>query len=256
MKKTKKTKNNDKRDNHILILGASSDIAQELARLYAEEGFSLYLASRDVNFLRRLTNDLNIRYGTEAKPLFFDATSYETHSEFYQKLTPKPLGAVVAFGYLGNQLKAQNDFNEARKIIETNFLGAVSILEIIAKDFEERKAGFIIGISSVAGERGRQSNYIYGAAKAAFSIYLQGLRNRLYQSGISVLTVKPGFVETKMTAAMKLPKILTAKPFQVAQDIFKAWKKDKDEIYSLWFWRYLMFLIRLIPESIGKRLNW
>ncbi|NPA49113.1 MAG: SDR family oxidoreductase [Thermodesulfobacteria bacterium] len=242
--------------DYILILGAGSDIAQELARLYAEEGYNLYLASRNLNLLERLAKDLEIRYQIKAKPLFFDATSYETHSGFYQKLEPKPLGVVVAFGYLGDQLKAQKDFNEARKIIETNFLGAVSILEIIAKDFEERKAGFIIGISSVAGERGRQSNYIYGAAKAAFSIYLQGLRNRLYRSGISVLTVKPGFVETKMTASMKLPKLLTASPVRVAQDIIKAWHKKKDEIYTLWIWRYIMFLIRMIPENIGKRLEW
>ncbi len=242
--------------DYILILGAGSDIAQELAKLYAEEGYNLYLTSRNLDLLERLAKDLQIRYQIDAKPLFFDATSYETHSEFYQKLTPKPLGAVVAFGYLGDQLKAQKDFNEARKIIETNFLGAVSILEIIANDFEERKAGFIIGISSVAGERGRQSNYIYGAAKAAFSIYLQGLRNRLYRSGVSVLTVKPGFVDTKMTASMKLPKLLTASPAKVAHDIIKAWHKKKDEIYTLWFWRYIMLLIRMIPENIGKRLGW
>ncbi len=243
-------------EHYILILGAGSDIAQELAKLYAEEGYNLYLASRNLDFLKRMAKDLETRYEIKAKPLYFDAVSYETHQEFYASLDPAPLGVVVAFGYLGDQTLAQKDFAEARRIIETNFLGAVSILEIAAADFENRGAGFIIGISSVAGDRGRQSNYIYGAAKAAFSIYLQGLRNRLYKSGISVLTVKPGFVSTKMTEHMSLPKLLTATPYKVAKDIWKAWRKDKDEIYTLWFWRYIMLLIKLVPEGIGKRLGW
>jgi len=159
------------------------------------------------------------------------------------------------FGYLGEQAVAQSDFSEAQKIIDTNYTGAVSILNIVADDFEQRKSGAIIGISSVAGDRGRQSNYIYGSAKAALTAYLSGLRNRLAKSKLQVMTVKPGFVRTKMTANLPLPGPVTAKPHQVANDVFKAYRKQNDVIYTLWMWRYLMLVVRHIPEAIFKRMS-
>ncbi len=162
---------------------------------------------------------------------------------------------MLAFGYLGDQSRAQKDFQEARQIIETNFLGAVSILEVIARDFAHRGHGFIIGMSSVAGERGRQSNYIYGAAKGALSIYLSGLRNRLHNRGVRVITVLPGFIRTKMTEHLDLPEKLMAEPEDVAEDIFRAYKKRKEIVYSKWFWRWIMKIIKLIPERVFKRLN-
>ena len=128
-------------------------------------------------------------------------------------------------------------------------------MNIIANDFEQRRSGTIIGISSVAGDRGRQSNYLYGSAKAALTTYLSGLRNRLARSNVHVVTVKPGFVRTKMTSGLALPGPLTAKPERVAADIFDAYQKRGDQLYTLWPWRYLMFIIRNIPEPVFKRLR-
>ena len=129
------------------------------------------------------------------------------------------------------------------------------MLNIIANDFENRKSGFIIGISSVSGERGRKSNYMYGAAKASFTAYLSGLRNRLHSSNISVLTVNPGFVDTKMTKGMDLPKILTTLPKDVAEDIYNAQQKGKDVLYTKWLWKWIMFFIRNIPEFKFKKMS-
>ncbi|WP_461833464.1 SDR family oxidoreductase, partial [Desulfothermus sp.] len=193
-------------ENYLLILGANSDIAKATAHRFAKEGYNLYLASRDIEKLEVIARDIEVRYKVKVKPLYFDALDYLSHQRFYESLHPRPKGVVCAVGYLGNQIKAQSDFEEAKKIIGTNFTGCVSILNIIANDFEKRKYGFIVGISSVAGDRGRKSNYIYGSAKAAFTTYLSGLRNRLFKTGVHVITVKPGFVQTKMTQGMNLPK--------------------------------------------------
>jgi hypothetical protein len=162
---------------------------------------------------------------------------------------------VLSFGYLGDQLKAEDEFKEAQNIIDSNFVGAVSILEPIAADFEKRGHGLIIGISSVAGERGRRSNYFYGAAKGALTIYLSGLRSRLSKRKIRVITVLPGFIQTKMTEHLELPERLSAKPEEVADDIYRAYKKGKDIIYTKWFWKWIMAVIKSIPEKIFKRLT-
>lgn len=239
---------------HLLVLGANSDIALAIARLFAQvESATLYLASRNMERLTRKAKDLEIRYQIRAVPLYFDATDYASHQKFYGTLDPKPDGVILAFGYLGLQERAQQDFQEAKSVVETNYLGAVSILEIIASDFEKRGFGFIIGISSVAGERGRQSNYIYGSAKGALTVYLGGLRNRLFKHNVHVLTVLPGFVRTRMTEGLELPGMLTAEPEDVAEDVYKAYKKGKDIIYSKWFWRFIIRITTAIPETIFKR---
>lgn len=241
---------------YLLVLGANSYIAQAIARKFAEtEKANLYLASRKLSLLQKKARDIEIRYAVKAVPLFFDATDYGSHIEFYNRLDPKPEGVVLAFGYLGDQELAQRNFHEAKRIIETNFLGAVGILEVIAADFEKRGHGFFIGISSTAGDRGRQSNYIYGSAKSALSTYLSGLRNRLYAKNIPVMTVLPGFVRTKMTDNLKLPGLLTADPEEVAEDVYKGYKKGRDIIYTKWFWRWIMFIVRAIPEKVFKRTN-
>jgi len=242
-------------EKYLLILGANSDIANAIAHKFAQEGYNLYLASRDTEKLKVNAKDIEVRYNVKVKYFYFDALNYSSHKQFYQNLPLKPEGVVCAFGYLGDQKKAQTDFKEVKQIINTNFTGCVSILNIIANDFEQRKRGFIIGISSVAGDRGRKSNYIYGSAKAGFTVYLSGLRNRLSKAGVQVITVKPGFVQTKMTQNMKLPKILTAKPQEVAEDIYKAMKKRKDVVYTKWMWQYIMLIIKLIPEKIFKKMS-
>jgi decaprenylphospho-beta-D-erythro-pentofuranosid-2-ulose 2-reductase len=241
---------------NLLILGANSDVAYATAQQFAANlKADLFLASRNLELLEKKARDLEIRYAVKARAMVFDAADTAAHKAFYQSLDPKPDGVITAFGYLGDQTLAQTDFQEALKVIETNFIGAASILEIVAADFQRRGQGFIIGISSVAGERGRQSNYFYGAAKGAFSIYLSGLRNRLSKHRVRVITVLPGFIQTKMTQSLTLPALLTALPEQVAADIFAAYHKSKDVVYTRWFWRWIMVVIKTIPESLFKRLS-
>jgi len=241
--------------SYILIVGASSDIAKAVAREYAKNGYDLYLAGRDIDRLKDFKRDVEVRTQRDIRLLELDILDFDTHKSFYDSLEPKPLGVISAVGYLGNQKKAQRDFKEAKKIIDTNYTGVVSLFNIIANDFESRRSGFIVGISSVAGDRGRKSNYIYGSAKAGLSAYLSGLRNRLYESQVQVLTVKPGFVATKMTEGMDLPPKLTATPKEVAKDIFDAQQSGKDVIYTKWFWRYIMMIIGLIPEWKFKKMS-
>jgi short-subunit dehydrogenase len=159
------------------------------------------------------------------------------------------------FGYLGDQSKAETNWEEARRIIDTNYTGCVSILNVVAEAYAKKGAGTIVGISSVAGDRGRQSNYIYGSAKAGFTAYLSGLRNRLFKQKVNVITVKPGFVNTKMTAGLKLPPGLTAQPDQVAKRVGAAVSSGKSVVYVLPIWALVMLVIRCLPEFIFKRLK-
>ena len=163
-------------------------------------------------------------------------------------------GAIIAFGYLGQQSKAIHDFAEGQAILNCNFVGACSALAECANYFEAKKKGFIVGISSVAGDRGRQSNYYYGAAKGGLTTFLEGLRNRLYPAGVHVMTVKPGFVDTGMTFG-KPGLFLVASPEAVGEAIGKAIAKGKSTLYVPWFWRYIMWIIKAIPETIFKRLK-
>ena len=234
--------------SYVLIIGAKSDIAKATAREYAKNGYDLYLAARNVEKLTDFAQDITTRTEKKVKLIEFDILAFESHQAFYKNLKEKPLGVISAVGYLGDQEKAQKDFTEVKRIIDTNYTGVVSLFNIIANDFEQRRSGFIVGISSVAGDRGRKSNYIYGSAKAALTAYLSGLRNRLYDAQVTVLTVKPGFVATKMTADMDLPEKLTAQPENVAQDIFKAQQSGKDVLYTKWIWKWVMLVIQIIPE--------
>jgi len=239
----------------VLIIGASSDMAKAVARKYAAEGYDLLLAGRNLDELALFATDIRIRYSVAVESLSFDVLDFESHQTFYEGIETKPEGVVVAVGYLGDQALSQKVFSEAQLIINTNYTGIVSILNIIADDFETRKHGFVIGISSVAGDRGRKSNYQYGSAKAALTAYLSGLRNRLYASKVHVLTVKPGFVNTQMTQDMDLPAPLTLEPESVAEDIYKAQQKQRDILYTKWIWRWIMKIIVLIPELVFKRLS-
>lgn len=241
--------------SYVLIIGAKSDIAKATAREYAKHGYDLYLAARDVNELKAFANDISIRTQQNIKLLELDILDYKSHQTFYDELEEKPFGVISAVGYLGDQEKAQSDFNEAKKIMDTNYTGVVSLFNIIADDFVERRNGFIVGISSVAGDRGRKSNYLYGSAKAALTAYLSGLRNRLYEAQVQVLTVKPGFVATKMTEDMDLPEKLTAQAEEVAEAIYTAQQKGKSVIYTKWIWKYIMLFIKMIPEWQFKRMS-
>lgn len=239
--------------SYILIIGAKSDIAKATAREYAKHGYDLYLAARNSDELKEFADDVTVRTQRMVKLVELDILEYKSHQNFYRNLEDKPLGVISAIGYLGEQEKAQADFTEAQQIMDANYTGVVSLFNIIADDFEKRKSGFIVGISSVAGDRGRKSNYIYGSAKAALTTYLSGLRNRLYDSQVYVLTVKPGFVATKMTKEMDLPEKLTAQPEEVAEDIYKAQQKGKSVLYTKWIWKWVMLIIKNIPEYIFKK---
>jgi len=240
----------------VLILGATSAIARATAVAFAARGATLFLASRDKEELQRIAADIHLRYGVEVNHGIFDAEATDTHESFFKSVVavmPNLSGVVLAFGYLGDQ-QAARDFRVGEKVIACNFTGAVSILSHCANYFENLQSGFIIGVSSVAGDRGRQSNYVYGAAKGALSLYLQGLRNRLYKSGVRVITIKPGFVDTAMTYG--LPGLfLVAAPQSVAQRIVRALDKSADVVYLPRFWRYIMLVIKHIPEPIFKRMK-
>ena len=240
----------------VLILGATSAIARATAAAFAARGDALYLASRDLDELQRLATDLRLRHGVEVRYGLFDAEAISTHETFFQSVTeemPNLSGVVLAFGYLGDQ-QAARDFNVGAKIIAANFTGAASILSYCANYMEPLQRGFIIGIASVAGDRGRQSNYVYGAAKGALGLYLQGLRNRLFASGVRVITIKPGFVDTAMTYG--LPGLfLVASPQDIGERIVASLGKSADVVYLPWFWRYIMLIIKHIPEPIFKRMK-
>jgi short-subunit dehydrogenase len=237
----------------VLIIGSKSDIGRAIARAYASDGYDLYLASRDASDNQDFAKDIQIRFDRQAECIELDILDYKAHRSCYEALDEKPVGVVTAVGYYGNQDSAQSEFLEARKIIDTNYTGIVSFLNVVADDFETRGSGFIVGITSVAGDRGRKANYIYASSKAALSTYLSGLRNRLSRANVQVLTVKPGYVNTKMTAGMDLPGALTVQPGYVAKAIINAQKRNRNVIYVHWTWRWIMLVIRNIPEVIFKK---
>jgi hypothetical protein len=240
---------------YVLIIGAKSDMAKEIARVYAKNGYGLYLAGRSIHKLEKFRNDIKIRSNVPIELKKFDITEFHSHQDFFKSLNPKPYGTILVAGYMANQKECETDFTKSFNTINVNFTGAISILNIIANDLQINKEGFIIGVSSTAGDRGRKVNYIYGSSKAGFSTYLSGLRNRLYESNVKVLTVKPGYVNTKMTEHLDLPKILTSEPKEVAEDIFKAQQKGKDILYTKRIWKLIMSIVKHIPEWKFKRMK-
>lgn len=240
-----------------LILGATSAIARATARELAAGGHALTLAGRDLAELQRDAADLRLRYGVAVFVTPFDAEDFTHHGDFLTQVVAQGgglEGVVLAFGYLGEQSRAAEELSETLAILQRNYVGAVSILNRCAAYLAEQGTGNIIAISSVAGDRGRQSNYIYGSAKGGLSVYLQGLRNAMFHRGVHVMTVKPGFVDTAMTYGMP-GLFLVASPQAVAQKILQALGKKRNEIYVPWFWRWIMLIIRHVPESIFKRLK-
>jgi short-subunit dehydrogenase len=242
----------------IVILGATSAIAHAAAIELGARGYDLILASRDIEENQAIASDIEVRTGANAAAFPFEAEDMQSHPAFFARCRDHfgdgLEGVILCFGCLYDQQAAQQDFNIAHRTIDVNYTGAVSILELFAAHFEHRKKGFICAVSSVAGDRGRQSNYLYGSAKAGLTAYLQGLRNRLYKSGVAVTTVKPGFVDTKMTFGK--PNLMLVAPAQkAAKDIVKAALKGKDVVYTPWFWRYIMLIIQHVPETIFKRMK-
>ena len=239
----------------VLILGAASDMAMAIAKKFASNKYNVQLAARNTEQLKPLQSDIHVRYNVGCTLHSFDALAFSSHQSFFGSLNPKPDVTICVFGIMEDEDAAFDNFESTHRMIDTNYTGAVSILNIAAKYYASQKQGTIAGISSVAGERGRQSKLIYGSAKAAFSAYLAGLRNKLFKDGVHVLSVKPGFVYTKMTEELKLPKPLTAQPSEVADAVYSAVQKKKNTVYVKWMWRWIMLIIRNIPEFQFKKMK-
>ena len=236
----------------ILFLGASSDIGLSLANIFAKNGFNLMLASRDTKYLKIKSNEIKKKYNTSISIYSFDILNEKNYVGFISKLEVIPDIVVCCVGYLGKQLKSQNSLQESSLVIRTNFLGPVNIINIFANMFEERGSGTIVGLSSVAGERGRASNYLYGASKAGFSAYLSGLRQRLHKKKINVITIKLGYVLTTFVKDKKLPFFLTISKEKAAKIIYIGIMKKRDIVYVGVIWFYIMFILKIIPEKFYK----
>ena len=240
----------------MLLLGATSDIGRATALEYAKAGWRVLLAARDPEAARRNADDLATRTGAEVSVHALDVLQTERFGGFLDGLPALPDTVVCVVGELGDHDRAVSDPQLAAHVLRTNFEGPALLLNALAERFLARGSGTLVGVGSVAGDRGRASNYVYGAAKAGFAAFLSGLRNRLASAGIRVLTVKPGFVRTRMTAGMKLPPLLTAEPEEVGRAIFAAAERGRaDVIYVRRIWRPVMFAISSIPEKLFKRLR-
>ena len=238
----------------VMILGARSDIGLAVAHQFAKHGCDIQLAGRKIDHSQSDRLDLMVRYQVGVTLHEFDVLATETHPTFVNKLSVLPDIVVCAIGYLGDQPLGQNNGDTFTTIVRTNYEGPATILGVLANKFESRGSGTLIGISSVAGLRGRASNYIYGSAKAGFTAFLSGLRNRLSKSGVRVITVLPGFVHTKMIADIETPKLLTATRESLAKAIYASAQSNRD-IVIYHRWRLIMAVICLIPERIFKRLS-
>lgn len=238
-------------------MGATSAIVQETTKQFAKDQCKLFLVGRSETKLNAVKDDLHVRGAGQVDAMVLDVADLDRHSELVDAAIAALGGldaVLVGHGTLGDQEACEGDVEETMKELTVNCTSVISLLTLVANYFEEQKRGCIAVISSVAGDRGRKSNYVYGTAKGAVSIFLQGLRNRLFESGVQVVTVKPGFVDTPMTAAM--PKnLLFAKPEAVGRGIYNAMKKEKDIVYLPRFWRLIMLMVRSVPEFLFKRLS-
>ncbi len=242
----------------IVLTGATSPVARALAELFARDGWRVVLAGRNREELERTAADLRIRFGVMVHVVDFEATALDRHEAFWAACLDACQGKIEAciacHGLLIDQAEAERDPALAVRLIEVNYTSVVSILERAAAHMAERRSGTIAAISSVAGDRGRKSNYLYGAPKAGLSTYLEGLRYRLWPAGVHVLTIKPGFIDTPMTWGKVNPR-LAASPARVARDIHRALQRRRGVIYTPWPWRWVILIIRNIPTIIFRRMK-
>lgn len=239
----------------VLILGARSDIGKATAHAFAALGHPIQLAARHAETLEADRADIVLRHNVEVSLHEFDALDITSHTTFVDHLPELPETAVCAVGLMNEQSENEHDLEAATRVMRSNYEGPANILAVLANRFEERGHGTLVGISSVAGERGRASNYVYGSAKAGFTAFLSGLRNRLAKKGVHVVTVLPGFVATQMTEGLELPAKLTALPEEVGTAVSKAVNQRKNTIYVRPVWRLIMAVVRLIPEAQFKILR-
>lgn len=241
----------------VVIFGATSAIARATARLLAARGDRLFLVARDATKLEATAQDLRVRGAAAVDVAVADLDDFARHEVLLNE-AQRALGkldvVLIAHGTLPDQGALERSFEATERELHTNFLSVVSLLTPLANRLEAQGEGTIAVISSVAGDRGRASNYVYGTAKGAVSLFLQGLRNRLHKSGVRVITIKPGFVDTPMTAEVK-KNALFASPEAVAKGIVSALDRGRDVVYLPAFWNLIMLIIRAIPEPLFKRLK-
>lgn len=245
---------------NVLMFGATSAIAQATARLLVQQGCGLYAVGRNPQKLHALIDDLRVRAapGQRIEGMVGDLDDLAQHASLFDAAWQTLQGidtVFIAHGTLPDQSACETSVALTLAQIHTNALSAIALAAEAATRLQAQGAGMIVAIGSVAGDRGRQSNYAYGASKGMLALYLQGLRNRLAPKGVHVLTIKPGFVDTPMTAAFDKKGLLWATPEQVAKGITRAMRKQRDVVYLPWFWRWIMLVIRSIPERVFKRLT-
>ncbi|MEO7986965.1 MAG: SDR family oxidoreductase [Gemmatimonadales bacterium] len=241
----------------VLVIGATSAIAKETARVYAAYGAQLFLAARDPIKLADAAADLRLRGAARVETATLDVLDVSRHEPVIDAAFTAFGGldvALLAHGVLPDQARCERSPVETAATLDVNFGSAAALLTLLANRFEAQKQGVLAVIGSVAGDRGRQSNYVYGAAKGGLDRFVQGLRNRLFRSGVTVLTIKPGFVDTPMTAGIRKNRLF-ASPAAVGRGIHRAIQRKRDIVYLPWFWRPVMFLVTSIPETLFKRLR-
>ncbi len=241
----------------VLIVGATSAIAQETAKEFAADGDSLFLVARDADKLQVVANDLRVRGATQVEIAVLNLTDTGKHPALLVNATELLGGldvALIAHGTLSDQKACQQSYALTEQELRTNFLSVVSLLTLLANQFETERHGTIAVISSVAGDRGRGSNYVYGAAKAGVTAFMSGLRNRLADTGVTVITLKPGMVDTPMTAHLEKG-LLFAPAEAVGRGVYRAIVTGREVVYLPWFWWIIMTVLRHVPEFIFKKLN-
>ena len=239
-----------------IILGATSSMARAFARAVADRGDAVFLAGRDIEDIKATAQDCALRGARLAEVLTFDARKPDGFPKLIDRIEREEgqINAAVFVGSMPDQSAIDADPSLIDGTVADSFTGPARLLQMLAPVIEARGGGTVVGVGSVAGDRGRVGNYVYGAAKAGFHTYLSGLRNRLTRSGGHVVTVKPGFVDTAMTWGID-GMFLVAPPEKVAEDILNAVKKKRNVIYTPFFWRYIMLIIRSIPEPIFKKMS-
>ena len=240
----------------VLIFGATSAIATEGARCFAAGGTTLFLVGRSPEKLAALRDDLLVRGASKVETQTADLSDIASHQALIEAAR-QSLGTLdqvlVAYGVLGDQQASEDSVETTLREWQTNATSTIALLTLLASELERQHYGTLAVISSVAGDRGRKSNYVYGAAKAAVSTFLSGLRGRLSKSGVRVVTIKPGMVDTPMTAHLKKGPLFASSE-RVGHDIYQAMLRGRDVVYTPWYWRYVMLIIGIIPEGIFKRL--
>lgn len=241
----------------IAIYGATSAIAVATARRYAGHAAEFFLVARDARKLQALNDDLVLRGAKRVDCAISDLADWEQHTSLIdraeQSLHDSDV-SLIAYGTLGAHEECAHSFAAARRELNTNLLSPISLLTLLADRYEARRRGCLAVITSVAGDRGRQSNYVYGTAKGGLAIFLQGLRNRLFASGVGVLTIKPGLVDTPMTAHLRKGPLF-ASPEVIAAGIERAIEHRRDVVYLPGFWRPIMLVVKAMPETLFKRLR-